>query len=435
MNLYGVVARYAFRLMRDDRFALLDTQREHLFWERTRLLDNQISRLRAILSWAYENTKFYHDVFHDLGRHPNDLELPRDLELLPVLKREHLQKQLVDLTSRCLHPNHRRLVSSGGSTGEPVKVWWDKRGWQEGIAAQYRAYELVEAPYGSKWLKIVGGLRHIREGRGVKARLHDILSNRRTIIAFDLDDHSVERWVSEIKRHRPEVIFGYGGHIGLLGEYLRQHPDRLGVRVILFGGEALPNYRDYEPIFGCPVIQTYATREVGVIAFECPERNMHISEDTVYLETILDETGGFHRLLVTSMINRATPLIRYEIGDCGQILPPDCSCGIPFRRLSLDIGRTPHYIRLANGRMVTHLLFAHALKDFPVSRYQVLVQEKRRIIINVLSKATSEEEPHWIAALTSRIASQVGNDIEVMVTLSNNWHITQTGKIPIIVEC
>ncbi len=73
----------------------------------------------------------------------------------------------------------------------------------------------------------------------------------------------------------------------------------------------------------------------GQIAYQCPELSgafHHTADDFNYIE-IVDEKGRGvpdgkpGRILITSLLKFAFPLIRYDVGDLGRIIPGKCACG------------------------------------------------------------------------------------------------------------
>lgn len=55
--------------------------------------------------------------------------------------------------------------------------------------------------------------------------------------------------------------------------------------------------------------------------------HLHETEESVYVEVINPDENGFGNYIITSLINRAMPLIRYDIGDIGNIVENTCDCG------------------------------------------------------------------------------------------------------------
>ena len=77
-----------------------------------------------------------------------------------------------------------------------------------------------------------------------------------------------------------------------------------------------------EERFRIPIINEYGSAELDIIALENPEGIWKINSETLFVE-ILDENdsvlpyGQEGRIVVTSLYNKAHPMIRYEVGDIG----------------------------------------------------------------------------------------------------------------------
>ena len=71
--------------------------------------------------------------------------------------------------------------------------------------------------------------------------------------------------------------------------------------------------------------ESYGSTEMGPIAHECPHGSRHIMADHVRLEIFNGDSpaapGEFGDIVVTSLFNRAMPLVRCRIGDRRRILP------------------------------------------------------------------------------------------------------------------
>lgn len=97
--------------------------------------------------------------------------------------------------------------------------------------------------------------------------------------------------------------------------------------------------------FKCPVINRYGSREAGPIACSCEKNEgLHINILSNYVE-ILDDNdrncaeGEEGRIILTLLNEHAMPLIRYDIGDRGNILKKNCSCGRGFQLMGSVSGR------------------------------------------------------------------------------------------------
>lgn len=99
----------------------------------------------------------------------------------------------------------------------------------------------------------------------------------------------------------------------------------------------------------------YSANEVGYIAFRCREQGaLHVQSESLLVE-VLDDAGepcgpgDTGRVVVTSLHNLATPLLRYEIGDLAEVGAP-CPCGRGLPVLARVMGRVRNLVRTPDGR-------------------------------------------------------------------------------------
>ena len=74
--------------------------------------------------------------------------------------------------------------------------------------------------------------------------------------------------------------------------------------------------------FGCKIVSEYGAAETGLIAFECPNGNMHINVENVIVE--LDNDG---EIIVTNLASYSFPVIRYKLSVAVTLSDVQCSCG------------------------------------------------------------------------------------------------------------
>jgi len=105
--------------------------------------------------------------------------------------------------------------------------------------------------------------------------------------------------------------------------------------------------------FGAKVIEIYQASE-GQLGSTCSHGSLHINEDLVYVE-LYDADGNpvtapgtpAARMVVTNLVNRAQPLIRYEMNDL-IVLGEPCPCGSAFRVIDRVIGRHDDVLYFSN---------------------------------------------------------------------------------------
>ena len=121
--------------------------------------------------------------------------------------------------------------------------------------------------------------------------------------------------------------------------------DTSSVNKALVSGEALPpSLRAFFAERGIPVVQAYATADLGLIAYETTADHGLIVDEGVYLEIVRPGSGesvadGEIGEVVVTSLNPDYPLIRFAIGDLSAILPGESPCGRTNRRIRGWLGR------------------------------------------------------------------------------------------------
>jgi phenylacetate-coenzyme A ligase PaaK-like adenylate-forming protein len=131
---------------------------------------------------------------------------------------------------------------------------------------------------------------------------------------------------------------------------------------------------EYKIIFKCKIANNYASKEVWNIAYSCKCGYLHIN-DHVYLELIDDEGNVIPNpnkegnVIITSLILKTMPFIRYGIGDRACWVEGKCACGNDNRRILLSPGRqkingTDLYGNIVLKNVVTKLLTQYNLTKY-----------------------------------------------------------------------
>ena len=134
-----------------------------------------------------------------------------------------------------------------------------------------------------------------------------------------------------------------------------------------------------EEAFGVPVFESYQACEAMQIAFECERRRgLHIHVDQVAIR-VVDVTGEnvppdrTGRLLISNLINRATVLLNYDIGDRGALTDATCGCGRTLPMLAQLDGRDDDLVARPGGRVVHTAMIQSSLYAVPgVLRLQLV---------------------------------------------------------------
>jgi phenylacetate-CoA ligase len=201
--------------------------------------------------------------------------------------------------------------------------------------------------------------------------------------------------------------------------------------VITLGAENLlePQRRLIADAFGVEPIQHYGLAEAVANASQCRAGNLHVDEDFAAVE-LLPDGDGF-RIVGTALENRAMPLIRYDTGDRGRLLPDGCPCGLAGRVLGPIDGRLEDLLELADGTRVGRL--DHLFKDaIRVAEAQIRQDAPGRCVISVVPRDGYRSED--TQALLAECSTRFGDRLDVRVDVVDAIPRTRRGKLRLVVS-
>lgn len=205
-----------------------------------------------------------------------------------------------------------------------------------------------------------------------KERIKDFLSHRYRFPVFDLSDKKLEEILRSFKIKKFSYINGYTSTIVLFAKFLKDRNILLTkicptLKYCIVTSEMLfDDDKDLmETVFGVPVINEYGASELDLIAFTNKNGKLAVNSSAIFVE-ILDDfnkpvpLGDSGKIVITSLYNKAHPMIRYEIGDIG-ILSTTSTYKNPI--LEKLIGRTNDIAKLPSGKTVPRLTFYYVTKS------------------------------------------------------------------------
>jgi phenylacetate-CoA ligase len=266
--------------------------------DRDRVVTIQDRRLREIVRHAYETVPFYRRLFDREGLSPREVRGVEDLTSIPIIAKEDLRAvSLAERMERGTNPDSLLMLRTSGSTGRPFEI--------------RRTLTEARLLY----------LHHIRSRRQYGLRLRD--RDVRVALA------------------RVAPLLEGGGYPGIRPRY------------VAAGGEPLLPHarRRISRGFRAPVFDVYGTMEFGLVAWECPQGGpFHTCDDGVIVEVVRDgvpvAAGERGEVVVTGLLLKTVPFIRYRVHDIATRGAETCACGQPFSTLSEIQGRALHYLEV-----------------------------------------------------------------------------------------
>lgn len=392
-------------------------------------------KLKALLEHARENTRFYRRRFAAAGIDVRQLDPFDALNAVPLLDKAQIRESLDDMIWRGT-PRGVFRFDTGGSTGEPLIFYLDRRRQGYDQAARIRSHRWFGVDIGDRELYLWGSPIEVKRGKGVK-QLRDELFNHRLINAFDMSVSRMDQYLNVIECYRPACLFGYPSSLSLLAEHARlrgRSIDTRRLRAVFVTGEVcyVHQRETIGSVFGVPVTNGYGSRDGGFIAHECPHGSMHLTAENVIVETVDPQglslpVGQAGEIVVTHLDAYAMPFIRYRTGDVGRLKPGRCACGRGLPMLDIVQGRTTDFLRLPDGTVRHALSIIYPLREIEgVCQFRVTQHEDLSVTVDVV--ADDRVKRITAAAVARRVRPVVGEGVGLHVELVDRIVTERSGK-------
>lgn len=437
-SIAGLASRYVFYPLWDvkeraRRLAELRHLEESQYWPAERLTRMQDEKLRRLLQHAVETTPFYRKHYAGIDLHQSDCrEL---LPLLPMVSKADVRGSLDDFLSTSFRREELIESRTGGSTGTALTLFFDKTCQEFRNAASMRGDRWACREIGTKTAAIWGNPPVVS---GFKSWIRNKLLDRMMYLdTMNIDAASIERFVEEWQREKPEVIFGHAHSIYVLAKFLSARASN-PVRprsVITTSMVLLDNERILiEKVFGCSVFNRYGCEEVGLIAAECEQHaGLHLNSEHLIVECQRRDgtpavEGEEGEVVVTDLNNLGMPLIRYRIEDAIVVDGRPCACGRTSPLVSRVVGRVADFLVKGDGGLVAGVsLVERTLTAIRGIDQMQLVQDSHELL-NVNIVAGEGHSEATAAELREELSLVFGTAVRVQINVMQQLPQERNGK-------
>jgi phenylacetate-CoA ligase len=362
----------------------------------------QWERLRRQLAYAYEHSAYYRSAFEAAGIRPEAIgSLDEFTAAVPCLTKLQI------IEDQREHPPFGRLCAVRPQ--ELIRIYWspgpelivftpEDYAAVVDLAAKafdtcgVRREDVVNVTCTYHWV-IAGtvideafrkiGCAVIPGGAG-QSRMHiDVMRATRTTVLF--------------------AFFTFAEELGKVAEEMGLDPARdLSLRLAIVTGElrARTLRQEVERTFGIQTREIYGTSEVPFVAAECAEGGMHL--DPHFIVEVLDPQtqrpvpeGESGELVITDLVKRAQPSIRYRTGDITEGLQSaPCPCGRTTPRMKPILGRVGQIPRV-KGLFIVPREVEEVIGRHPeLGRFQLIVDRpeiRDRLTVKIELKGAADE--------------------------------------------
>ncbi|MBW1788970.1 MAG: hypothetical protein JRK53_20545 [Deltaproteobacteria bacterium] len=370
-----------------------------------RMRELQFRRLLDRLAYVGQNAPFYRKKFGATGLEPDAIRDPKDFaEKVPFTTKEELQQERDDTADPfgglcCVsREDIVHLLRTAGTTGVPTLYGLTEddlqtlgelsaRMWYQ-LGAR-RGHTVAIGTFGSWNTFSTTLLEGLRTG-GIKRYHFSMPAPGEEVFPIEV----LSRWMDIDGMYlssRPlwQVTQKYGEK---LQEYLPNF------KYLFMAGQHVTSSlrKGVEALWGAKLFDAYPMTDAGLPSANCTAQTetFHFPEDAFFVEVIdpdsgenLTGTGRVGEIVVTSLVLKATPLVRFRSGDMGYTVTGTCGCGRTGTRLGIA-ERTAHAIRVGDRTVFSSEVeeVLYGMPEFFLKQYYLVrkrEQPQERLVLRV----------------------------------------------------
>ena len=368
------------------------------------LINLQTKNLKKILLNANTNVPFYKKVKLK-GDNPIAW-----LNQFPILTKNHLRENNLDLINKNFHTSNLIKYSSSGSSGIQSSVYMSKNEQSiiRGILTHW--WEWSGYRIGNPIVQTGMTLN-----RSFAKSLKDFFFRTLYINAFSLSEEQLKSLCKRLNNTNHYYLSGYASSLNIIAQYAFEHNYNIQFKSVISLGDKLFNHyrKNIEKAFNCRVYDTYGSNEGLMIAAQKDLDYLYILSPHVYIEIVDDENnpvsdGEMGHILVTRLDGFSMPIIRYKLGDLGILLPKERypkNREFNYPLLQQIVGRDTDIVQLPSGKKLIVHSFTGIFEFYSeIKQFKVIQEEINSIIIeyiigdgfkmDVLKAITNELQVH-----------------------------------------
>ena len=314
-------------------------------------------------------------------------------------------------------PKMLRVFASPGPIYEPDGVgpdYW--RGARGLYAAGFRSGDLVHNAFSY----------HMTPG----AFIMESAAHAIGCTVFPAGVGQTEQQLEAIADLKPSAYLGTPSFLRILVEKATETgSDISSLKKGLVGGEAfVPSLRDWFTERGLNVYQSYATADLGLIAYETSAREGLVLDEGVIVEIVRPGTGDtvaageVGEMLVTTL-NPSYPLIRFATGDLSALLPGHCPTGRTNTRIKGWMGRADQTTKI-RGMFVHPKQVDDIVKRFPE------VAKARLVVAGEMGNDSMTLKVETACSGPDALAQKISDAIRDVTKLRGDVEVVAVGSLP-----
>lgn len=425
---------YQLRRWRYDKETekLVEQALERDYWSPEQWKNWQEEKLAFLLHRAATKVPFYREQWAE-RRRKGDKSSWEYLENWKILEKKTLKERPTDFVADDCNRSKMFRDNTSGTTGTSLYIWLSKdavKNWYALFEARCRRWYGVAKQ--DRWAHIGGQVIIPFNQTTPPFWVWNAGLKQLYMSTYHTSPQQIKYYPEALVKYKIEYILGYPSAIYFLAlEVLNSNYKNLKMKVVITNAEPLFDYQRkiIGKAFNCPVRETYGMGEAVAGASECEKNCLHLWQDAGKVEVIGEDNNIPGDLICTGLVNMDMPLIRYRVGDYGQLSREKCACGKTLPLVNSLDGRSDDLFYTFDGRRVSNLFLAQK-GDLNIIESQFIQESLNKIKVKYVPAENFSQDS--IKKLTQNICNRMG-EVEIIFEQVKQIPRTNRGKFRAVI--
>ena len=241
---------------------------------------------------------------------------------------------------------------------------------------------------------------------------------------------NTEQQLDIISHLKPSAYVGVPDYLKILLDKAKDAgTDASSIKKAVVGGGALfPSLRNEYKERGIATFQTYATADVGIIAYESEALEGMIIDEGVIVEIVRPGTGdpvaaGDVGEVVVTTFNRDYPMIRFGTGDLSAVLPGISPCGRTNMRIKGWLGRADQTTKVKG-------MFVHPEQVAEIAKRHAGLGRVRLVVSRVGEQDAMTLHAETAAAGDAGLKAKLAETLQAITKMKGEVELVAPGSLP-----
>ena len=359
----------------------------------------QLTELKSLLSYCYENVPYYRNIFIENKWVPEDFQTVEDLKNFPVLTKKLIIENRDSLIAENRKLDRAYPITTSGSSGDKLEFFVDDDTLKKEAAFNMRAYieqgaKMYDTP--SVWLR-----RYVPKDSDSPLWYYDYELKRLYMSAYHLNSQTIKLYIDKINSGNYQTICTYPSSAYILACLCEENDLKLkNVKKIHITSEKMLNkwYDKVVETLGIIPCGHYGQMEKVSLMHQTEESRDYKQNYEYGVDEFYDNGDGTYGLIATGFLNYYMPFIRYQTED---------TFVLEDGRVKEINGRSSDILVSASGSRLPGVNFYSWIdKKMPaIKMFQIIQKSEKDIVFNYVQNPDCADDikNDIIKGLSSRL--------------------------------